>query len=348
MAGKNNGILPSDKTSRESGGAVLEVKDMPNYSNIEKHLVFEFSVKRKNKSGFIREDTRNSANPISIDAPRTFILLPTSMHYLGAGHGYALTQYIPNANTIFVDDYIDKDGVVKKGLKSQGYDLEKERKRTPAISFSNGTGLLDLRRYDSDPALVAFINSHELNDESASGKQNKLNLVKTHRFKPLRKEEKAQKKALSFDVQEAVVDILRAVRTKNADNTYTYNEDLLNSYLRILGIIPENKYGAGENAQKFVELHGLSTTSPEQFVQVISQGLKDVEMVLAKAFSAEIIKLSSIGIDLAIGETKNIYKFKGKVDADNLLPAASIAMISTANMYNNYIIVKNEVEAKGL
>jgi hypothetical protein len=343
---KAGGIVSSEKANRESGGAVLETRDMPNYTNIEKHLVFEFSVKRKNKSGFIREDTRNSANPISIDSPRTFILMPTSKHYLGTGHGYAITQYIPNANTIFVDDYIDEKGVSKKGLKSQGYDLEFHRKATPPISFSGGTGLLDLRKYDSDPALVAFINAHELNDESPAGKQKQRLLVTTHKFKPLRKEEKAQKKALSFDVQEAVVDILRAVRTRNADGTYTYNEELLNSYLRILGIIPENKYGANENAQKFVELHGLSTTSPEQFIQVISQGLKDVEMVLAKAFSAEIIKISSIGIDLAIGEAKNIYTFKEKVETENLLPAAAIAMISTASMYNNYIIVKNEVDAR--
>lgn len=322
----------------------------PNYWDIAEYTQFEFAQKRDNKGSFTKDGTKNSANPITINSPRKFILLPTSKHFLGVGHGYAMTQYIPNANTIFVDDYFDKQGNSQKGLKSQGYDLKEEARMfkingTP-ISF-NGAGILDLRKHDNDPALVAFINSHEMNVESPAGKQKSLTVVSTHKFRPLKKEEKAQKVVASFDDKMEVYDMIRSLRTKKGDSSFAYNELEINAYLRTLGVIVETRFGPGENAQKYTHLLEIAEKAPKEFKDVVERGLIEVEEVVAKANAFEMAAITGVSIIVKLdGQSREIHKFTEKVPAEKLMREAAIAMISSSNMYNEYIRLKNEVEAR--
>lgn len=308
---------------------------------IGKHEVFMINNTDK-KTGPIRRDTINSNKPVHFSFPLTWILPITSRHFLGAGKGYVKTQYVPGADTIFVDDYLDEKGEKQKGLKSQNYNLEEESGRAKALAIKFEKGFLDLRKYGSNPTLTHFLNTHESNSESPAGMQKNATINRIHTFSPLKAEEKALNRAVKFEDSMEAMDIVRSLRTKDGEG-YKYDDAKLHAIVTVMGFT--QKLGTNDLAQRFETVMMAATANPLEFKEIVESGLKAVEMMVAKAVSAEILTMSATNVKMKLPNTEviEIYKFSG-VKADERITALTYHLLGNPEAKPNYQSIRAEVE----
>lgn len=310
---------------------------------IGKHEVFMINNTDK-KTGPVRRDTLNSNRQVHFSYPLTWILPVTSRHYLGAGQGYVPTQYIPGANTIFVEDYIDDDGKQQLGLKSQKYDLLAEANRAKGIAIKFEKGLLDLRKYGSNPTLTLFLNTHESNSESPAGMNKNATINRIHTFAPLKAEEKAVKRSVKFEDSMDAMDIVRSLRTKDGDKAYKYNEAKLHAIVTIMGFT--QKLGPNDLAQRFETVMMAATANPLEFKEIVETGLAAVETMIAKAIATDILTMSATNVKMKLPNTEavEIYKFKSEVKADQRTQALAYHLLGNPEAKSHRQSIQAEVE----
>lgn len=311
----------------------------------ERHTAFTMSGMDKRKSGPIREDTIGSRNPVHLNSNRLFPLPMTSRRYLGDGLGFVNTQYVRGANTIYVDDYVDEKGTLRKGLKSQGFNLDKERENAMKLNVGFKFGIMDLKKFGGDPLLVEFVNTHESNIESAAGQVKFSTVTRIIRFQPMRAEEKAAAKNVNFEDKMEGMDIVRSLRKKAKDNTYKYDEDKINAIITILGIT--NKLAGNEWAQKFDVILRFAETDPAEFASIVLDGLQSVEMMIAKAISNEILSMSIREAKLKVGTepAREIYKFNKETKENERIMHLAYFLLGDPSAKGDYLTIKSEVSS---
>lgn len=253
-----------------------------------------FELTNRSKSQWVKKGTQHSPNPRHLNAPREYTLPIRSRLYRGEGKGYAETQYVPGADTIFVDDVKDAKGlVIQKGLRNQGYDLRQEYERATNLGIKFVFGLLDLKKYGDDPRLLEFLNNHEDNLESPTnttkgGKDPRK--IQSFNFAPLRKEEKAKKAIEMLEDDAAALEFLTKLRKKK-DGEYTYNTDVINAVCHIFEI--HQAYMDGAPAQKVEALIQLAKRNGAGFINAIRDTVDEYRMSIGVAQQYGVLHITS-------------------------------------------------------
>ncbi len=319
-------------------------------SSVGTYMVFELANRQTRKNGYIRDDTRGTSNPISINAPQLFMLPVTSRHHLGKGLGYVPIQYVPGADTCFVDNYVDAKGELRKGLKEQGYKLDEERNRAmnnqQLLRFKNG--ILDLHKYGEDPALVAFVNMHENNAESPSGKNRNSSVLGMFKFQPVKAELKAATRTNRFEDDFEGMSIVKDLRTKTGTNEFVYDEIRMNAVISLLGI-PVSHYGLDSKSQKFEDILRHAQAGPAKFAEIVKSGIAEAEMIVAKGNALGILQISSKSANLKLGSGAaiTIYEYPAKHDSTKQISTLALALLGDPNLSNHAVNLRTEVESRG-
>lgn len=319
-------------------------------AKIHEQLVFEIIPRGNAKSGFMRKEDKGKSNPRYLNASRTMNLPMESRHFGGAGKGYVKTQYIFGADTIYVDDYVDADNIKQKGLKNQGYDLKAERERAVGMNIHFVFGQLDLRKYGADDVLVDFVNKHEMNAESPAGKNPNPIVNRMFQFRPLRKEEKAVKRTADFEDVYDAMSIVRKLRTKTKDG-FDWDEPQIDAILNILGGKTAD-LGIGTTAQKFEMILAYATKDGAEFLNTINESLKETKLTIGKAITLDILKVTSKGAELKVGEGaewRKIYEFAGALKEEQRIETLAIYLLGgNENSTNDFNLMFGEVEVAKL
>lgn len=270
-------------------------------------MVFELT--NRSKSQWVRKGDERSPNPRHMNSPRTVALPMTSRKYLGTGLGYTDTQYVPGANTYFVEDYMDeKSGKMLPGLKTQKYDLDLQRRRAMQMNIHFLFGKLDLRKFGEDPVLLGFVNDHENNVESTAntlpgGKDRRK--IQQFNFQPLRKEEKAQKLIVNFDTEVEAMNFVARLRAKTAKG-YDYNVDLMNAVCGIFEI------GQGltdmDTNQKMEVIVSLVKRNSLGFINAVNETFEEYKMAVATAMKYGVLQVTSKDAKITIDNQATLIK----------------------------------------
>lgn len=277
----------------------------------DREYIFEL-VNRSN-SQWVKRGTENSQNPKHLNSPREYTLPIRSRKYLGVGKGYAATQFVSGANTIYIEDYIDDSGEKKPGLKSQGYNLKEEYERSMGLGIKFLFGVLNLKKYGEDPLLLEFVNNHEDNIEATANSQKtgrdprKLQMFN---FKPLRQEEKAKKAISSLEDDAAALNFALELRRKEKGE-FVYNIEVIDAVCAIFEIA--HAFQDGLPNQKMEAIIALAKRNGAGFMDAIKETTEDYRMAIATAMKFDVLHLTSKEAKLKIGaEITSIKALKGE------------------------------------
>lgn len=280
-----------------------------------------FELTNRSKSQWVKKGTQNSPNPRHMNAPREYALPIRSRAYRGEGKGYADTQYVLGANTIYVDDVLDKNGtIIQKGLRSQGYDLRAEYVRAVGLGIKFVFGLLDLKKYGDDPRLLEFINNHEDNLESDAntkkgGKDPRK--IQSFNFAPLRKEENAKKAIEALEDDAAALEFLTKLRKKQASGQYSYNTEVINAVCHIFEI--HQAYMDGAPAQKVEALILLAKRNGAGFINAIRDTVDEYRLKIGVAQQMGVLHITSKEAKVQTGnEIISVKEFSGENKEEHL------------------------------
>lgn len=272
--------------------------------NIEKHKSMLYEISNRTDSDWVLQGTERDKNPVKMNTAKTHALPLRSRVFLGKGKGYAETQFVSGAPTIFVNDvYIDKQGGIHsigeekqdgwdlhKGLKSLGYDLNVEYKRALSLQISFESGVLDLNKYGQDPTLHSFVAHHENNnkapnaDEAPSGNKSKM-----FNFDPIQKSVKSEVKlTASLDVTYEALTLVYNLRKQLASGSYDYNTAKIDALINLFGL----NTGAQDletTPQKVEVLVAMAQGNPKQFLDTIKETYDQYKMIVLTAQELKVI-----------------------------------------------------------
>lgn len=311
----------------------------------KKSVEMVFELVNRSQSLWVRKGDERSPNPRHLNSPKSLQLPITSRKYLGSGNGYAKIQYVPGANTHFVDDFVDGDGKIAKGLKSQGYDLDAERARAMNMNIHFLFGKLDLRKFGEDPVLIAFVRDHENNMESTAntlpGGRDPRKLQKFN-FKPLKKEEKAAKAISTFDEDVEAMILVSSMRKKTAKG-YEYNTLVLDAFCSIFEI------GQGlsdeDSNQKMEPLIALAKRNGSGFLKAVEEVMTDYKQTIGLALKYQVISITSKEAKIAIGDQASSRELVGE-NQDAKMKNLAYYFIGNQQGRQEYSSVCGEVELK--
>lgn len=298
-----------------------------------------FVLCTKRASGWVKDGTGVRGVPEEyLNRGKSLLLDPMSTLYLGPSLGTMATQYVINAPTIYLNDYYErKDGSLvleskiisaqeakendyqfRPGLKSLGYDLKEEFRRTSTMNNEGicfDFGELNVTKYGSDPMLIKFLMEHSENTKSPRYDENPSSRrPKMLSFMPFVPEQKAAKEKiiLNLDADAAAMEYVIKLRRK-VEGGFEYNEDLMDGILYILGA------GAGLNKgdvmQKFIILVNYAKTDGALFMNTINKEFDGYRMNIGVAKSMKVINFNALGVQLnRKDKTTEIYAFKDAKD----------------------------------
>ena len=294
-----------------------------------------FRLCRTGKSGFKKDGTGENGVPAEyLTTGKTLMIEPISRLFLGAGNGYMPTQYVIDANTHYVNDYyedsngnlvvdrnISKDEAKDKGyqfrpgLKSQGFDLKEEFRRSMELGLSFEGGTLNAGKYGDNPTLLRFLMEHEQNIAAPRSKENRdPKRLKLFTFEPLLKEKDAAKSkpVENFDADLEAINFVASLREKKGDS-YEYNEPKLNA---LLWMLDEGKHlQPGEVIQKFQIVSRMAKNNGALFMEIVNGTMSDYRIAIGVAEELSVITVGAEGAKMVKNEKETtIYSFK-KVSA---------------------------------
>lgn len=306
----------------------------------------KFELISRSKSGWVKKGTENSANPMRLNSAASYPLPMRSRRYLGEGNGYAQTQYVPGADTIYLDDWANSEGEVRSGLRNQKYDLEKEYARAAALGVAFKFGILDLNKYGEDPLLLDFILNHEDNvDTEVHTDKGGRDVRKSQRFnfKLLRQEEKAKRQLASLEEDVEAMIMVGKLRYKK-DDKFVYNQELINA-LSVIFEIP-GSFGAEDPNQKMTALVALAKRNGAGFLEAIKEVVDEHRMGIADAIKYGVLTISTKEAKIMIGAEQNAIKKMNGSTEDGRIEELTYFFIGDVKGRQNYSQIVGETEIK--
>ena len=276
-------------------------------SALEDVMSKTFELVDQRNSGFMQKGTENSPNPICLRSSKLNILTMTSEICLGKGKGYAKIQYIPNAPVIHVDDMLkDEKGMLhskseripegakwteQKGLKSLGYDLDRELRLAKEMMIGFQFGLLSLDKYGDDPTLRTYLLNHHCNMDRPNAEFDTKNHSGLFKFRCVNLDEKAAEELVNIDIEMKASEYIQSLRTKKGkENIYTdLNKAKIDATMRILGVTPTAQ--PEEYASKHSLLKRYADANPVEFMSFIEEATNSYKVEIGKAISFSALKI---------------------------------------------------------
>lgn len=324
-----------------------------------------FVLVGKGSSSFVKDGTGGDTG---IPAQRLthgkmLFLEMRSRRYLGAGNGYRKTQFVSGAPTIYVDDYYEdeKGNLVltaetpesakkagyqfRPGLRSLGYNLDDEYRRSVDLGIGFEFGRLELSKYGEDPALLRFVMEHESNVEAPLASENKdPRRLRLFDFKPLRAEVEAQKSTAveNFDADFEAMEYAKSLRSQS-NGGYSYDEAKMDA---VLSILSEGVgLNAGDTLQKFKIIAEYAKRSGAAFISLVNKAFSEYRMQIALAEQFKVLVFAGSEAKLK-KETAmvSICSFTSPESKEACIEELTIFFIGTANGQADYREMERQID----
>jgi hypothetical protein len=246
--------------------------------------IFELIPRNRNGSGFVREDTMKSDNPIRIIHPRNRVIINRSVVRVPSKKDpktmiEETTRFIYGQEEIFV--------------KNQEEMKIHPNPNRDKITFING--------FLTVPKDGAFVGLYEWFMTHA---QNETNPNRIKRLKPLFREIKPEKQAHDknvpdFQVAKAMGLITKLVKEKNG--SYEYDEEGINVIAAEFGV------QADSPAQQVAALIAIAKATPVSFLEVAEKGVQTVSIEIKHALQLRLIQIE--GNVIAYNDGTKIKEF---------------------------------------
>ena len=324
---------------------VLELSQKERIDTEKKIMSQIYELQNKKNSDFIKEGTERSISPEHLNTPST-LKLSLRVPIMIKGVGKRRIQYIPNAPTLFIDDYQDENGKIQPGLTTLKYDINAGYREATQMKIRFNHGLLKLADYEGDPLLAKFLEIHPDNVDSPYHNKNS----KLFAFKALNKEANAQEKLKPIETEHEAVGLVLALRKKEPgagkDKKYVYDLPRIDAYLRMMGIGSGIAEAAEE--QKIELLVAAARKMPSDFIDTIEDSTSEYTMSIGKAVTSKVISFDKKEAKFA-DETKAFIVFdkESKATAEEQLMFYFLTP-DGAEKYNKMILKTSEAGANSL
>lgn len=342
------------------------------HAGLDKISTTVFDIVTRGKSQWVKEGTGPEyGTPAQhLSTNRTMMLNVDSRLYLGKNNGYMPTLYVVGADTHYVNDYYeDKEGrlvlervtpeqakakgyTAKRGLRSQGYDLKEEYRKSMDLGICFEFGKLDVRKYGDDPLLLRFVEEHEQNENAPRAKENRdAKRLKLFQFRPSIPELEASQSdnVVKFDADLEAMQLVAKTRTKGANNMYTYNEDWLDA---ILAIIEDGKtLEAGAVIQKFDLVAQWARHDGAEFIHLVNLALEETKADIQFAEQFKVIAFGGKEVKYTEGGpgAKTIMEFKKPTaDKETLVEELTLFLLGTKEGQAHYQEIARQTEVAKL
>lgn len=325
---------------------VLELSQQERIDTEKKIMSQIYELQNKKNSDFIKEGTEKSISPEHLNTPST-LKLSLRVPIMIPGVGRRRIQYIPNAPTLFIDDYTDGDGKKQPGLNSLKYNIDEGYREATQMKIRFNHGLLKLADYEGDPLLAEFLRIHPDNVDSPYHNKNS----KLFAFKALNKEENAKEKLKPIETEHEAVGLVLALRKKEPgagkDKKYIYDLPRIDAYLRLMGIGSGIAEAAEE--QKIELLVAAARKSPAEFLETIEEGANEYHMAIGSAVKMKVIEYNKKEAKFAAEDKAFIVFDKdSKSEPNDQLMFYFLTPDKGISDYNKMILKTSEANANSL
>lgn len=316
--------------------AIFNIEDLPT----------TYEIVNRSASQWRQKNPRPGEQPKTINSSKIMDLSLRSRWNAGKGIGNVDIMYVPGADTIFVNDYIDEDGKLQPGLKTQypNGELNKEQYRRACqagICFVDGYLFADTWGGKNNPLLLQYLHLHQFNIASPNYVMQR-DMMGMFLFKPLVPEAKAEVNLSVFDYLDKATSLLASVRSGKE-----YDTAKLNALLGVFSIGAE--LGPNANGQKMELLVPFATGKPKMFVEEVEKQTNQVRMDIATAQTLGILAITSKDVKMTVtGQPEaSILSFKSKDMNDEARAQALIYhFLGGSKGKLEYSLLRAEVENK--
>lgn len=285
---------------------------------VDKQKQRTFEIAARSNSSYTKKGTERYPNPVHLNSQKYKNLTLRSKYCLGDRKGYVETQYVINAPVIHVPDiYVDKKGnwhsmaekqeadwVKQLGLKSLGYDLDKEYKRGLQLAIGFEFGILALDKFNDDPTLLSYVQCHENNVDAPNAQYNKNQNYGFFKFRCVQNEKKAEKRLDTLDNEAEALTYVSGLRTKKGEQ-YMFTEqniNKLNATVRILGL---SGFEMEDHNQKLLAVQGFAKVNATLFVSLVEQAFNEKRIQIINAMELNVLDFKKNEVKLNTGEKEN-------------------------------------------
>jgi hypothetical protein len=331
--------------------------------DLEQHKSEIYEIVNRTDSDWVKKGTEKYVNPVKINSAKTHNLPVRSRVCLGKNKGYAETMYVLGAPTIFVEDlWVDKNGglhalseqkkdgwELQRGLKSLGYNLQEEYKKSSSLWIRFEFGVLDLAKYGDDPILRRFVDWHENNVEAPNAKDNASGKNRMWDFRAVQKAMKAEKKlAGSLDAKKEAIDYVFGMRVAVANKPVVYNEQLIDATINRFDI----KGGLEDletYPQKLEVILQYADGNPQAFMDTIREQNEELKVKIVTAINLKVIAFVKNEVILHDDSKggRTMYKAKATKLEEQITELCDFFYTSVGEQeFNNMIILLEEAKSK--
>jgi hypothetical protein len=242
-------------------------------------------------SGFIKEGTEKTDNPVHLTAPKSYRLPPTSTRVAieDGVRKFKKTRWIKGHDEIDVEVQ-DK----AKVLPNPTEDL---------IWFENG--ILQVRKDGGDLGLYRFLSTHAHNETNKDRPASAGKPI----FRELRNADVAEKKIAQMDERAEAMGLVQDLATK-IEGGFHYNSGRLDFYATLFGL------QALSNPERIDALYQLAVKEPKRIIQTIGDAVGTIRAELAHAVELGVIVLGSGGEPIQLKASgATVIQPKGKTHA---------------------------------
>lgn len=271
-----------------------------------KDLIFEVAYRQD--SSMIKTEVGGTRlnKEVAINTSKSRSIPFTSRMVINADGQAVQTQWIPGANTIFVNDYLLEDGSKMPGLRSLGYDLKEELRKVSAKPLLfDATGYLYAETYSPDPMLGYFLQTHDYNQD-APFKSKAGGVISFLMFKQVKREVKNQK---TLERIVAKGDIMKEIYSlyETTPSGIVYNTTKINAIAALLGISGQ----LAEPSDRYNAIVQIGEGNTGNYKTLVEGGLNELKLDLGKAVMHKVLSVGKDNVKMVTeGKPVVILTFK--------------------------------------
>jgi uncharacterized protein YjgD (DUF1641 family) len=303
-------------------------------SEEKKYPPLHIRLANRTNTQWIMEGTENTPNPVYMDYPANYVVIPHSkVKYEdpnNPGKQHPEKKGFRQIRHIFGCEHIDPEV-----QKAHGFTPDNMMDK---IFITNG--VLQVHREGSAIGTYDYLRAYQGNAN------NPLRPDEAEiEFEEVHEDQIALQKVVDFEVVMEAMGLLNTIRSKQADDTYQYNEQLLSDMASLFNLDVNDDQNV-----LFMQLVGIAQREPEKIVNTAINPLKSMIVDIKKADRLGAIQFDQERIFYP-GEHKVVLlSFKTKTAKENMIKklAEHLTMPGNLQQLNNFRVILDAKEKEAL
>ena len=274
-------------------------------------------------SGWVKEETKGTANEVRLDAPSTYFLPPISKVKDPKDGSYKTIRHIEGCPYLDIDEQ-----------KAKGWSPNPDR---DSIVFINGVLLvaddgLDKSRY-------AYLKACEYNANNPDRPDNADKI-----FKVIEKEKAAEQYMAAMDSRFEAYKLLGELRSKAGSSGYEYDTEKIDFMCELHGI-----GGLDTDIEKLAKLQMLAEANPSKFVDSVLNKRSAIKVAINDAVKFSVLSLDGNHASFMGDGGKNILEFSSKKKAEKIEELSDFFLLPRGKAdYEQMVIATTAAKEKEL